>query len=149
MSADCVTWSHHPAASPPTYGSPWTSSAGCAPPAARAWTRASTFARYCAVVGDQGVAAAGPSSSFNAIQGVAHAVDACAWERSFAAAAPIEAGSAGVAGSPTSCGSRRTKYVVAAPLLRNSAETAVPLVVTVTPGRSRTARTSGFTELSP
>src|SRR5262245_30654416 len=119
MSADPATWRHQSAAVPPKYGSPWTSSAGCAPPAASRRTSSRTFARYWAVVGVHGVAAAAPSSSLSAIQGVEHAVDVCAFASSASAAASIVAGSAGLDGSPTSVGSLRTKYVVAAPAARN------------------------------
>src|SRR2546430_17598477 len=101
MSADCATCAHHEAASPPVYGSPWTSRAGCAPPAASAWTSARTFPRYCVVFADHGGAAFEPSNSFSAIHGVGHAVDVWAFGTSFAPPAPISAGSAGGAARAT------------------------------------------------
>ena len=118
MSADCATWRHQSAVAPATVGFPCTNSAGCPPPAASPCTSARTSARYWAVVAVHGAAAWDPSSSLSAIHGVLQSEDCWACVSSLAAAAGIVVGSAGSDGSPTIRSRWRTKYVVAAPLLR-------------------------------
>jgi hypothetical protein len=81
--------------------------------------------------------------------GVAHAVWSCARFRSASAALSTSAGSRGSSGSPTSNGSVRTKSTVAAPADRKAAGTVVPLVARTSPGRKKTARTSGASDPSP
>src|SRR5215210_1332886 len=74
---------------------------GRAPRSASVRTNASTFARYCAVDGDQGVSRSEPKSSLSAICGVAHFVCAAAKSKSLFAFPAIVAGSAGAVGRPT------------------------------------------------
>src|SRR5439155_24438511 len=127
------TCCHHPAASPVTLGFPLTNSTGRAPCAASACISASTLARYCAFVADQGVGRPDPNSSLRPIHGVAQALEATAFAKSASAAAGIDAGSAGLVGFPTLFGRWRTKYSVAAPGVREFLLIPAPLLRTTTP----------------
>jgi hypothetical protein len=101
MSATCATWRHQSAASPPVYGSELTSRKGLAPFAARARTSSSTFARYCAFVGDHGVVVPAPFSSLSAISGVVQPDRVAAFSKSVWARPSIVLGSAGAVVVPT------------------------------------------------
>ncbi len=65
-------------ASSDPYGFVGTSRNGRAPRAASVRTNASTFARYCAFTGNQGVVVEAPKSSLSAIHGNAQPEDATA-----------------------------------------------------------------------
>jgi hypothetical protein len=78
-------------------------------------TSASTFARYCAFVSDQGVTRPGPASSLKTTTGVAHPVCADANVYSRCARSGIVAGSVGFVVVPTRFFRFRSKYTVAAP----------------------------------
>ena len=126
---------HHCAASPPVLGGFAIVTAGLAPRSASRRTRASVFARYCAVVAVQGAGVCAPKSSFSAIHGVWQPVTVTAKSKSRSARSAIVAGSAGTVGVPTRLLKFRSKKTVAAPAVLASAGLTVPEVnASVRPG---------------
>ena len=106
-----------------------------APRAASCRTSASVFARYCAVVGVQGVGVCAPKSSFSAIHGVLQPDTVTAKSNRRSARPTIVAGSVGTVGVPTRLLKLRSKKTVAAPAARASAGFSVPDVnASVSPG---------------
>src|SRR2546425_10090073 len=109
MSAYWAAWRHQSAASPPVYGRELKSRNGRAPPAASVLRKASTFARYCAVVAVHGVGTEAPNSSFRAMNGWSQPDDSTARLKSASARPLIAAGSAGFDGVPTRLFRERSK----------------------------------------
>src|SRR4026209_2504452 len=108
---------------------------GFAPRSASRLTRASLFARYCAVVVVQGVGVCAPKSSFSAIHGVVQPDTVTAKSKRRSARAAIVAGSAGRVGVPTRLLKLRSKKTVAAPAARAAEGFTVPEVnASVSPG---------------